>query len=120
LLLLSRETRKPPVSFLDGNWSFLNASEISFQESNAMDLRNILSPHLPGKPRMKRDSSRTSFRDPAKAAISAGKEEPSAGDYQMKAAPDLRSVVERRFRRMTEAHDRIRAALLAPHSRNFE
>ena len=40
--------------------------------------------------------------------------------YATRTAANLRSIVERRFRRMSEAHDRIRTELLArdpPHER---
>ena len=42
----------------------------------------------------------------------------SSVDYDRGSNRDLRSVVERRFKRMNEAHDRIRTALLAhpPHA----
>jgi hypothetical protein len=35
--------------------------------------------------------------------------------YATRTAANLRSIVERRFRRMSEAHDRIRSELLARH-----
>jgi hypothetical protein len=40
----------------------------------------------------------------------------AARGYRTRTAPNLRSIVERRFRRMSEAHDRIRSELLAAHS----
>jgi len=36
--------------------------------------------------------------------------------YATRTAANLRSIVERRFKRMSEAHDRIRTELLARHS----
>jgi hypothetical protein len=41
--------------------------------------------------------------------------EPVVRNYAMRTATNLRSIVERRFRRMSEAHDRIRTELLARH-----
>lgn len=40
--------------------------------------------------------------------------------YAARTARNLRSIVERRFKRMSEAHDRIRAELLASHSSTIE
>ena len=37
-------------------------------------------------------------------------------DYANRTATNLRSIVERRFMRMSEAHDRIRTELLTSHS----
>jgi hypothetical protein len=39
----------------------------------------------------------------------------SFGAHDMKSTGRLRSLVERRFRRMFDAHDRIRTQLLASH-----
>ena len=52
--------------------------------------------------------------------FSRRKEDSAVADYSGRAATSVRSGVERQFTRMAEAHDRIRAELLArytPHAR---
>jgi len=50
-------------------------------------------------------------------ASPTGREDSSAESYGARTARNLRSIVERRFKRMSEAHDRIRTKLLASHHR---
>lgn len=44
-----------------------------------------------------------------------GRKDSAVRQYASKTAANLRSIVERRFMRMSEAHDRIRTELLARH-----
>ena len=46
---------------------------------------------------------------------SSGSKDSAVRDYASRTAANLRSIVERRFSRMNEAHDRIRTKLLAAH-----
>ena len=46
----------------------------------------------------------------------AGEKDSAVREYANRTATNLRSLVERRFMRMSEAHDRIRTELLASHS----
>ena len=47
---------------------------------------------------------------------SAGRKDSAIRDYATRTATNLRSTVERRFMRMSEAHDRIRTELLTSYS----
>jgi hypothetical protein len=49
-------------------------------------------------------------------ALSGKAQDSVVRKYATRTAANLRSIVERRFRRMSEAHDRIRAELLSAHS----
>jgi len=51
---------------------------------------------------------------------STGRKDSAVRGYATRTATNLRSIVERRFMRMSEAHDRIRRELLASHSSNIE
>ncbi len=51
---------------------------------------------------------------------STDRKDSAVRDYATRTATNLRSIVERRFMRMSEAHDRIRRELLASHSSNIE
>lgn len=53
-------------------------------------------------------------------AGSNGRKGSSGSGYAARTARNLRSIVERRFKRMSEAHDRIRTKLLASHSSTIE
>lgn len=48
-------------------------------------------------------------------ARSTGRKDSSARGYATRTAANLRSIVERRFMRMSQTHDRIRTELLARH-----
>ena len=53
-------------------------------------------------------------------ASATGRGDSSRQGYAVRTARNLRSIVERRFKRMSEAHDRIRTKLLASHSSTIE
>ena len=55
---------------------------------------------------------------PPSSQLSTGRDDSGRGAYAITTA--TRSIVERRFMRMSEAHDRIRSELLASHSSNIE
>ncbi|MGI9068095.1 MAG: hypothetical protein ACR2HX_17040 [Pyrinomonadaceae bacterium] len=46
---------------------------------------------------------------------STGRKDSAVRQYATRTAANLRSIVERQFMRMSEAHDRIRTELLARH-----
>jgi hypothetical protein len=48
-------------------------------------------------------------------ARSTGRKDSSAREYATRTAANLRSIVERRFMRMIQTHDRIRTESLARH-----
>jgi hypothetical protein len=50
----------------------------------------------------------------------AGRKDSALRDYASRTATNLRSIVERRFMRMSEAHDRIRTQLLTSHSSHMK
>ena len=60
------------------------------------------------------DDLRDAYASPS-SARSTGRDS-AVRDYATRTATNLRSTVERRFMRMSEAHDRIRTELLASHS----
>ena len=103
---------KAPVSFLN-TIQFVERLNVLIQESNAMDLRNILS---------RSSASETAASRPVlnkQSTVSTvlnrgGKTAPAK--YAITPRRDLRAVVARRFMLMNEAHDRIRARLLAGYS----
>ena len=51
---------------------------------------------------------------------STGRNDSAIKDYATRTASNLRSIVERRFMRMSEAHDRIRTELLTSHSSHMK
>jgi len=53
-------------------------------------------------------------------AQSTGRKDSGVREYATRTATNLRSIVELRFMRMSEAHDRIRTELLASHSSHME
>lgn len=52
---------------------------------------------------------------PSQSLTPTGTPGGSTGDHEAASSRDLRAVVERRFKRMNEAHDRIRTEMLAAH-----
>ena len=53
-------------------------------------------------------------------AQSTGRKDSGVREYATRTATSLRSIVERRFMRMSEAHDRIRTELLTFHSSHMK
>ena len=51
---------------------------------------------------------------------STGRKDLAVRDYATRTATNLRSTVERRFMRMSEAHDRIRTELLTSYSSDIK
>jgi hypothetical protein len=96
----------------------------SFQENKAVHSSNFLSPGstknntseveslvTPSSRHANRSDSRRRRRNISRRI---------SGMQSMQSRRDLREAVERRFMRMTQAHDRIRTELLASHSLNMK
>ncbi len=112
----SSHTRKTEIQLLSTSCS-LNAeiAQVSFREVKAMTIADSLSTrlamsagtdHMAARPAI----SDSLFQPPSFTATSS----PGGSTVDDNSAParNFRSVVERRFKRMNEAHDRIRTELL--------
>lgn len=65
------------------------------------------------------DSLTNGYASLSKGPSTGRKDSPVRG-YAARTAANLRSIVERRFMRMSETHDRIRTELLASHSADLK
>ena len=87
-------------------------------------MQNIRDTFLPGKTSDTQigDSTDRQMNGYASSSTprSTGRKDSAMRDYATRTATNLRSIVERRFMRMSEAHDRIRNELLASHSSHIE
>ena len=100
--------QRSPHLFFSACYRRKNAPrQISFEESVTMDRRNT--------------QSKLSFRegDASDAGVGEGRGS-SVPDNNVNSAGSLRSVVERQFMRMNEAHDRHRTQILASYSPNMK
>ena len=91
------------------------------QETDATNFGDTLSPGTPGETQIgdTSDGLTNAYASPS-GPTSTGGQDSAVRDYATRTATNLRSTVERRFMRMSEAHDRIRTELLASHSSHMK
>lgn len=78
-----------------------------------MDMDNFLSPPWPGRNDPQENRAITSIAGRGAAERSAATRSSAPLNHNLRDGKDLRSIVERRFIWMGQAHDRIRRKLLA-------
>ena len=88
----------------------------SAQETDAMNIGDTHSPSSRGETKIvEATDGLTNAHSTLSTRRSTGRKDSSGKGYAARTARNLRSIVERRFKRMSEAHDRIRTELLAAH-----
>jgi hypothetical protein len=112
-LLPSTAAKHQARSFVGGRDSRLGSRAVtSFQEARAMGL---FSTNSAGDDQLTGVTATAQLLTPQETPAIGGIRAPSFGAHDAKSTGRLRSIVERRFRRMFDAHDRIRTELLASH-----
>ncbi len=91
------------------------------QETDAMNIGDTFTPSSTGDTQIgdATDGLRNAYTSRSTSRWT-GRKDSAVRKYATRTAANLRAIVERRFMRMSEAHDRIRTELLASHSSHMK